>query len=382
MRRFIRVLINFAAVSVLLVSMPVRADYKSEYKDGVKAFEKKNYALAESKLRAAIETSPVSEEKVRIYGMRFEPYLPHHYLGLTLAARGQCQQALNSFANASNQSVLSALRTGGEFSAAEAAVRKRCQVQLASTSNSGDSKNPNQTNPPPVAQTTPVQTQTPPPVTSPLASPRITGTQTYTQTTTQTSTPPVTGLSTQRISEARAQVNRFRSSLRSFQSSANALAVPNPQFVQKIAQFEAKAQQLSAAVEASIRSNNEANLAKSLIPIAQSERELGSLAGELKQLQALRNPAPAALAAIAKAYFAGSFAECARMDVNSLSGKAKAHALILRAAAKYTLYTEKEITAQLDSVRKDLADARIADAAVTPKASYFSPAFVQLFNQR
>jgi hypothetical protein len=52
----------------------------------------------------------------------------------------------------------------------------------------------------------------------------------------------------------------------------------------------------------------------------------------------------------------------------------------LRAAAKYSLYVERENPQQLDSVRADVLAAKQADATVTAKSSYFSPAFVQLFD--
>ena len=94
-----------------------------------------------------------------------------------------------------------------------------------------------------------------------------------------------------------------------------------------------------------------------------------------------RQAAPPALAQLAKSFFGGDFKAAAQADVESLQGKALAHALLLRAAARYSMYVAQgESKAdQLNAVKADLTRAKSVDATVRPSAKYFSPRLIPLY---
>jgi len=59
-----------------------RKDFKEIYKDALAAVEKENWEKAKQHLDEALHQNPREGDLVRLYGVRYEPYLPHYYLGL------------------------------------------------------------------------------------------------------------------------------------------------------------------------------------------------------------------------------------------------------------------------------------------------------------
>src|SRR5438445_526399 len=88
--------------SLLAVSLAAYADYKDSYGKGLEAYKAGRYADARQLLLAAIAEHPEPAARVRLYGTRFEPYLPQHYLGLISAAQGDCAGAQAAWAMAEN----------------------------------------------------------------------------------------------------------------------------------------------------------------------------------------------------------------------------------------------------------------------------------------
>lgn len=86
-----------ALFTALVVAAPVHADFTNDYIKARKAINSGDYAEAIGLLRSAIQDKPDAEEKVRLYGMRFDPYVPHYYLGKALLESGDCAGALESF---------------------------------------------------------------------------------------------------------------------------------------------------------------------------------------------------------------------------------------------------------------------------------------------
>ena len=147
----------------LLIAPASYADFKDAYKDGVSAYEDQNWALVESKMREALSGEPTPQAKVRLYGMRFEPYIPHHYLALAASARNNCAAALAALSSAGHQSALAGARDAAALVAVEQQIKKRCQSAAPSV-------------PPPAL---PVPTNVPtlpitPPVTAPIVKPPVT----------------------------------------------------------------------------------------------------------------------------------------------------------------------------------------------------------------
>ncbi len=68
---------------LILAAAPVVADYQESFRKGMQAYDRKNWSGAlEWMARAASERNTESRSKVNLYGMRFEHYLPHYYMGV------------------------------------------------------------------------------------------------------------------------------------------------------------------------------------------------------------------------------------------------------------------------------------------------------------
>jgi hypothetical protein len=70
-------------------------EYAENYRQGIRAWEFRDYPALEVRMRDARETAPDSTENIIIYGLRIQRYLPNAYLGLSYAARGQCTEAMD-----------------------------------------------------------------------------------------------------------------------------------------------------------------------------------------------------------------------------------------------------------------------------------------------
>jgi len=95
-----------ALVAGLFVALGAHADYKRDYGSGVQDYNKGDYADAIESLQKAIDEESKAQEKVRIYGMRYEPYLPYFYLGQAKFKSGDCAGALAAFKESIAQGVI------------------------------------------------------------------------------------------------------------------------------------------------------------------------------------------------------------------------------------------------------------------------------------
>lgn len=91
-------------LGMLLPTGVAFADYKDHFKDGFNAVERKKWSEAAESLRRAIAERPESGGRpVLIYGRRFEPYLPHYYLGVALYNLGDLDGAARAWREAERQ---------------------------------------------------------------------------------------------------------------------------------------------------------------------------------------------------------------------------------------------------------------------------------------
>lgn len=89
--------IRIRTITLLLgwfVAAAVSADFKRDYGAGVRDFNSGDYADAIDSLQKAIDEESTAQEKVRIYGMRYEPYIPYFFLGQAKFKNGDCKGAL------------------------------------------------------------------------------------------------------------------------------------------------------------------------------------------------------------------------------------------------------------------------------------------------
>jgi hypothetical protein len=97
-----RSLVAIVTLILLSATAPSFADYRSDYADGLEAVQRQDWPEVERLMRAAA-ASKGSEGRVRIYGMRFDPYLPYYYLGVALFEQGDCAGALDAWQTSESQ---------------------------------------------------------------------------------------------------------------------------------------------------------------------------------------------------------------------------------------------------------------------------------------
>lgn len=90
----------------MLISAAVHADYKDSYARGLEAYKAGREAEAKQLFTQARDEHPEPAARVRLYGQRFEPYLPQHYLGLIAIQQGDCAGAQAQWSSAGNQEVV------------------------------------------------------------------------------------------------------------------------------------------------------------------------------------------------------------------------------------------------------------------------------------
>jgi len=358
----------------LVISAVSHADFKDAYKDGVRAAEDQNWTLVETKMREALSAEPTPQAKVRLYGMRFEPYIPHHYLALAASARNNCAAALAALNNSAHQSALSGARDAVALLALEQQIKNRCQSAALST-------------PPklPVMPDTTTPPTIPPPVVKPPVDAQTLPSPTPTAAPASTTAPVLASADVARVRSAVQALKRELSAARSTFAKPEIAAAARAKSVELNA-LESDAARLGLDLDRAIATVDAALLSRTgSAASAASERatalKLAATSALADAAPLARQAAPAVLAQIAKSYFGGDFKAAAQTDVESLQGKALAHALLLRAAARYSLYVAQgeSKTKQLDLVKADLTRAKTVDASVRPSTKYFSPRLIPLY---
>ena len=122
--------LGFLVVSLLALAVPapVRAQaFLDSYKAGVEAVAAGNFPRAEKLLRQAIQGRG-DEASHLIRYLHFRPYLPYAYLGFALAGEGDCAGALAAWDESRRQGVIDTLP---DERARLEASRKQCAERLA-----------------------------------------------------------------------------------------------------------------------------------------------------------------------------------------------------------------------------------------------------------
>lgn len=79
---------------VLSFATAVEAEFKRNYTIAKKSFEDEKYQKAVEKFQDAINDNPASAARVKIYGMRYDSYIPHYYLGEAYFRQNDCESAM------------------------------------------------------------------------------------------------------------------------------------------------------------------------------------------------------------------------------------------------------------------------------------------------
>lgn len=95
--------------AALMIASSAWADYKDSYSRGVKAVKSGDWAEVRERMQDAIADNPTAQTRVRLYGQRWEPYVPQYYLGLAAFNQGDCTTALAQFRSSANAGVIGSL---------------------------------------------------------------------------------------------------------------------------------------------------------------------------------------------------------------------------------------------------------------------------------
>lgn len=337
------------ALGLLLSAAVAWADFKEAYKDGVTAAERRDWPRVKQLMQQAIAAEPRANPRVRLYGMRFEPYLPQYYLALAEFGLGNCPGALAALADSSLERAMS------EASGVDALRRRAAEIQGRCAAAA------------PTASTTPAAPSTP-------AAP------------TTTSAPSLDlaelGRLEQRQREASQRLDRHRDS-----GGDGGLA-------RQYASLQQQNRALGAEL-AEARQSGRGDLNAVRGRLEQFERELGAYAE--RQQRALAStpaerpstpttpPAPAgpppAFLRLVESFLGGQYEQVRRWQIDAAwPARMRAHGFYLRAAARYQLYVlNGELDARLlAEVQQDLREARRLDPNARLPKTVYSPRFLAL----
>ncbi|MFV2072909.1 MAG: hypothetical protein ACC742_09700 [Thermoanaerobaculales bacterium] len=124
--RALRPVVALTVLIMISVAAPLFADYRTDYTAGLEAVQRRDWPEVERLMRAAAAAKG-SEGRVRLYGMRFDPYIPHYYIGVALLEQGDCAGALNAWLVSESQGFITKI---AEYAGLQAG-RERCRELVA-----------------------------------------------------------------------------------------------------------------------------------------------------------------------------------------------------------------------------------------------------------
>ncbi len=125
-----------AAVLILLIASTasVRADYAAEFRQGVLASDRKEWSEVVRHMQAAIVEKPAeSRNRVLIYGVHYEPYVPHLWLGVAYSNLNDCDTALKELAESEKQVEVTKTTRYRDLQITSYQCQKRVAAKLGAT---------------------------------------------------------------------------------------------------------------------------------------------------------------------------------------------------------------------------------------------------------
>ncbi len=355
---------GLALLLALSLPHPAQADYKDSYRKGIEALDRKRWDDVARHMKEAITSNPAEGERIKLYGLRFEPYFPHFYLGAAYLNLGNCDAAVKAFEASRAQG---AIRSNPKYAELVDGL-KSCEGQVA------------------------VKPTTAPPSTT---APKPAG--------------PGPAVVAAAVQAAEAALARADESARGVAVlAADALLAPVWSREPALGRAEAEGKEgvatARAKFEAARRASDPAQLAEARDLAARANERLdGVRQAAERRRDALRTvsipstapagptttlPAPAArmspeLLNGARAYFEGRYAEALRYlsQTQGQPPRAMARSHLLRAAARFSLFRsggERDARLSVEAAH-DVAACRKADPNLAPDPNYFSPAFSAFF---
>jgi hypothetical protein len=366
-----------ALAGLLAGGSPARADYREAYKKGVEAAGKGNWEEVARQMRAALAEQGREGEQIKVYGMRYEDYLPHYYLGLALANAGDCAGAVKEWDASQSQG---AIQKSPQFKNLQK-KRSECDVRLAAAG-------------PPT-----------PSVKAPTPKPAATG--------------PDPAAVAQAAQAAELELSRADEAARGVAAlESDPTLAPVWQQDDSLGPAQKRARELLASARSkldagkrgadlaplgeardlAVRAAQQFERVRQDAPKRREQRlaELKKLDEDRRRAEArpaspptppaspsARRGPPAELVQAARAYFDGRYRDAADILVRTTpqSGPPAVQAYLFRAAARHALYLVggKSDDALRRAALDDVSACRRLDRSFTPDPQAFSPRFVQFF---
>ena len=290
---------GWLVIGALCVATLAHADYKDNYALGLKAYNDGDYAKARELMQQAFAEHAEPAARVRLYGQRWEAYVPQYYLGMVAFKQGDCAAALAQWNAPANRQVVAQV---AEINNAQQRDAAACEQKAVAKTDDKPK--------PAVPETAPVKTvvaENPPGKPATQQPPTSKATE---------APPEATTPATKRVDVA--------------------VAKPTPPVVTP--------------------------------PVAKPPPP--------------SNTPPAPLEEAFENYLAGRYAKVVRLNPEAIpDSRARFHAYMVRAAARFTLAQLGSDNTELDGARADARAARALDGRATPDAALFSPRFRTFFQE-
>ena len=355
---------SLGLAALLLVAGQAHADYKDSYRKGIEALDRKRWDDVVRHMREAVAGNPTEGERLKLYGLRFEVYLPHFYLGAAYLNQGHCDLAVKEFETSRSQG---AIRSHPKYAELLDGL-KSCEGQVA---------------------------RVPSPTPTPTAKPAG----------------PDPAAVAQAVQAAEAALARADESARALSRlSADPVLAPVWTREPALGPAEGEAREALAGARAKLDTGRRASdLAllseareqagrardrfESVRQVAERRREALARTATASPTPVSPTPSPTApgrreavspeLLAGAQAFFDGRYEDALRQLERAAEarGRPAAQVALFRAAASYAQFRaggEKD-----EALRRRAAEAvaacRRADPSLAPDAAFFSPSFAEFF---
>ncbi len=154
------------SIGALCVATLAHADYKDSYALGLKAYNDGDYAKARELMQQAFAEHAEPAARVRLYGQRWEAYVPQYYLGMVAFKQGDCATALAQWNAPSNRQVVAQV---SEINSAQQRDAATCEQKVVAKTDDKPKPQPAAPEAPPaktaVAENPPGKPASPPPAT-------------------------------------------------------------------------------------------------------------------------------------------------------------------------------------------------------------------------
>jgi hypothetical protein len=132
---------------VLLAPVAAHADYKDSYGRGLNAVKDGKWSEVRGLMQEALADNSTPAARVRLYGTRFEAYVPQYYLGLAAYKLGDCNTALAQWKDGASQAIVAG---NGEMKAEQQKGLAACEQKVAQQGTSTKPEPVSPTHPEPV----------------------------------------------------------------------------------------------------------------------------------------------------------------------------------------------------------------------------------------